>query len=647
MRQRPLRALAVATAVLGGVLAATAPASGAEPQFEHLRPGQNAQLVERLPVNVVLLGYDAPEVDAGALRAALPATSEPIVRSRAGYGIREEVGITYRYDYTVRSTGKTYENRFFSELKRLSSAAPLTLFQQEYNDQQANAEVVEDNHTIDAPSVERWLAMNPPKGIDTRRNTVFLIDWSDRADFEHHVYTKTGEPDPDTGYDFGKERDSRKLIAWGGTTADDEETGLGSTRRVWFHDASAGPESWAGSWNVDDADLDGDGAPDYRIPPVWEYGAGKYRAAAALTGDLARLVRFVALDLLFTPSPLYPVDLPTPDGTLPETINLDSNTYEGNPAINASRDFVTRPLVLRELRELLPRKELSYDSQDLPFRGNARRCYVGFLADESCYPQLGYPSFANLFLQNTFQLGRTQDDQDTVDYELPIFNYSLPDTLDAPFLGFADDDYRTGTQSYVFNLISKDIIESGYGLSTTIIHEVGHHVGLSHPHDGFDDPSDTDFGPSGDFFFAWAGDEVNSMMSYIDLNWDFSQFDRDNMDRFQAAAQVEEANRLAAQALAGDTPAQSYDELRRADQFVGDAQAALARHDYRQANLAAHAAYVAATEGAEEGGASAPMTAAVSPEQAAASREAGAVHEDQGIGDFIDSLQPSGPRDNP
>ena len=648
MRPRPLRTLAVATAVVGGLLAAsTAPASGSEPQFQHLRPGQDAQLVERLPVNVVLLGYDAAEVDSGALRAALPAASKPIVRSRSAYGLREEVGITYRYDYHVQSTGTDYEDRFFAELKRLSSRAPLTLFQELYNDQESNAKVVRKNHTIDAPSVEKWLAMNPPSSIDTRENTVFLIDWSDRDDFEHHVYTKTGEPDPDTGYDFGKERDSRKLIAWGGTTADDEETGLGSTRRVWFHDASAGPESWAGSWNVDDADLDGDGEPDYRIPPVWEYGPGKYRAASALTGDLAKLVRFVAIDLLFTPSPLYPVDLPTPDGTLPETINLDSNTYEGNPDINASRDYVTRPLVLGELRELLPRKELSYDSQDLPFRGDARRCYVGFLQDESCYPQLGYPSFANLFLQNTFQLRRTQDDQGTVDYELPIFNYSLPDRLDAPFLGFADDDYRTGTQSYVFNLLSDDIIEAGYGLSTTIIHEVGHHVGLSHPHDGYDGPSDQDFGPTGEFFFAWAGDEVNSMMSYIDVNWDFSQFDRDNMDRFQAAAQVEEANRLAAQALAGYTPRRSYEELRRADQFIGEAKAALARHDYRAANVAAHAAYVAASAGAEDSGAQASMTTAVSPEQAPASREAEEVHDGEGIGDFIDSLEPSGPRDNP
>ena len=646
LRTRPVRTLAAVTAVLGGMLVAgTAPASGAEPQFQHLQPGGQPQLEEKLPVNVVLLGYEAPQVDAGALRDALPATSEPIVRSRSWYGVREEVGITYRYDYHVQSTGKSYEDRFFAELKELSTRAPLTAYQQLYNRQKANSVDVRGNHLIDAPTVEKWLADNPPEGIDTSENTVYLIDWEGRDDFEHHVYTKTGEPDPDTGFDFGANRESRKVIAWGGTTADDEETGLGSTKRVWFHDASAGPESWAGSWNVDDEDLDGDGEPDYRIPPVWEYGPGRYRPTSALTGDLAKLVRFVAVDLLFTPSPIYPVDLPTADGELAESINLDSNTYEGNEDINASRDLVTRPLVLDELRELLPEKQLSYDSQDLPFTGAARRCYLGFLDGTSCYPKLGYPSYANLFLQNTFQLDRTQDDQGTVDYELPIFNYSLKG-LDAPFLGTADDDYQTGTQSYVFNLVSPEIVASGYGLSTTIIHEVGHHLGLSHPHDGYDSAGDVDLSPTGDYFFVWAGDEVNSMMSYIDLNWDFSQFDRDNMDRWQAAAEVEAANRLAEAALDGESPAKAYDALRRADRLVGQAEAALAAHHYPAANTAAHAAYVAAQQAAQQAGASTSSIESVpGPEQSSAAVQAEDVHDS---GDeFIDSLSPTSPRSQP
>ena len=98
---------------------------------------------------------------------------------------------------------------------------------------------------------------------------------------------------------FAIERDSRKLIAWGGTTPDDEETGLGSLHRIWFYDLSAGPEGWTDNWNVDDD-------YGYRMPPVWEYGnmAG-YRPFDNLSGDLGKVTRYVGIDLLFTTSPLY------------------------------------------------------------------------------------------------------------------------------------------------------------------------------------------------------------------------------------------------------------------------------------------------------------------------------------------------------
>ena len=59
-----------------------------------------------------------------------------------------------------------------------------------------------------------------------------------------------------------------------------------------------------------------------------------------------------------------------------------------------------------------------------------------------------------------------------------------------------------------------------------------------------------DYGPEGDFYFAWAGDESNSMMSYVDLNWDFSQFDRDNFNRFHAAGYIVNANAIAEDVLA-------------------------------------------------------------------------------------------------
>jgi len=144
------------------------------------------------------------------------------------------------------------------------------------------------------------------------------------------------------GFNFGEERDSRKLIAWGGTTADDEESGLGSTERIWFHDLSAGPDSFTDNWNVDDPDLTGDRVEDYRLPPIWEYyAADGYRDESKLTGDHSKVSRYVALDLMFTSSPLYPPQF-TPR-LLPRRINLDVNTVEGLPGVNASRRNLTPP----------------------------------------------------------------------------------------------------------------------------------------------------------------------------------------------------------------------------------------------------------------------------------------------------------------
>jgi hypothetical protein len=154
------------------------------------------------------------------------------------------------------------------------------------------------------------------------------------------VYTKIGEPDPDTQFDFGL-LESRKLIAWGGTTPDDEESGLGTLARIWFYDLSAGPEAWSGNWNVDDADLDGDGSLDYRMPPVWEYGsAAGYRPFNDLSGDLGKVVRFVAINLLFTTSPLFNPALSAPK--LPSTVKLNLHLYQGDPNADG-RDWINAP----------------------------------------------------------------------------------------------------------------------------------------------------------------------------------------------------------------------------------------------------------------------------------------------------------------
>jgi hypothetical protein len=371
--------------------------------YQNLQPGRRADLNERVPVNFVFVGYERADVDIGGFIGGLPKEYKPVVRSeylqtkpfQKDSVKKSLLGLNYTYGYNTFFTDSSYEDRLFRYLSRIAKPAPLSDFQKLYNGndekfcddppdltpgtpgnpamcQKNGVRDIKNNYHIDAPSVEQWLAQNAPAGVDTNRNTVFFINWwgdgtKPREGFKHHVYTKTDEPDPDTGFNFGEERDSRKLIAWGGTTADDEESGLGSTERIWFHDLSAGPDSFTDNWNVDDPDLTGDRVEDYRLPPIWEYYAAEgYRDESKLTGDLSKVSRYVAIDLMFTSSPLYPPQF-TPR-LLPSRINLDVNTVEGWPGVNASRRYLTPSLVLDEIGEL-HRVPYSMDQQDLAYKG--------------------------------------------------------------------------------------------------------------------------------------------------------------------------------------------------------------------------------------------------------------------------------------
>jgi hypothetical protein len=578
-----MRSFVVATAVAAAILGAPAVAVAGG---DGLEPGGLTDFDERVTVNVVFVGFDERDVPWKAVQRELPSRGGPIVRSRAFYGIDEPLGLDYSYDYRPYYTSRSWEDSFFSYLSSIAVAKPLTEWQQAYN-AQAGVLDVTSNRWIDAPAVEKRLIDTAPHGVDTRTPTIFFINWHGRSDFRFHVYSKVGEPDPDTGKDFGLVEDDRKIVAWGGTSPDDEETGLGrrGVHRVWFYDLSAGPEAWGGNFDITNPDLDGDEVPDYRIPVSWEYG--HYRPKALLPVDLGLVIRYVGLDLLFTSSPLYPPYFTADD--LPDRVDLDVNTVEGLAGVDASREFIKRDLFFQEERELPAGFSLSQDYQDLPFSGDFRRCFEGEFPlppaqPFSCFPKTGLPPDANLFLAGAFNQRRFLGGDG--DYEAGLINYS---TANAPTpLGYADDNWLDGTQSGVFSFVSPGIVAAGYGLTTTMIHEYGHHSSMSHPHDGYDPVSGVDFEPTGDYFFAWLGDESNSMMSYIDVNWDFSQFDRDNSARHHAAGYALVANRVAADILRDRDRRRAANDLEAADRSLRRAQGALEGHDYN--GMLAHAA---------------------------------------------------------
>jgi hypothetical protein len=539
-------------------------ASRSSNKLQTLAAGQFRSLDQIMPVNIVMVGYEqgssAQNINESHLRAQLPQRYETFNRDAAFYldqngkPIKERIGIKFRYRYNVRYANNSFENNFFKYLSSIAIAKPLTLFQTGYNCQfvpdaqnppcttpaKNVTKTVKDNAWIDGPKVEKWLVEHGGDvGINTTVPTVYLINWYGRSDFKFHVYTKTDEPDPDTGYNFGEIRASRKMIAWGGTSADD---GLGRLGRVWFHDLSAGPEAKTSNWDITNADLDADKVLDYRMPPIWEYGSKKktYRSFNDLSGDLGKIVRNVAINLLFTTSPIYrPAITPT---VLPETVRLNVQVYQGLPGLDG-RTLIKPDLMIKNLTELQPRNNFKVALEPRTYSSPIRAAYECVATNTTCYPdKLGGIPFASLFINNLASLPKVLNNRK--DYEVPIFAYTVDDSVPLPFLGLADDDWATATQSMIYAVDSPSAIGLGYGLTTTIVHEVGHHVGMSHPHDGYDAETDTDYGTTGAGYYSWAGDESNSIMSYLDLNTGFSQFDFDNMNRYLTATYINQANLL-------------------------------------------------------------------------------------------------------
>ena len=114
---------------------------------------------------------------------------------------------------------------------------------------------------------------------------------------------------------------------------------------------------------------------------------------------------------------------------------------------------------------------------------------------------------------------------------------------------------------------------------------------MSHPHDGYDSTTGIDFGPSGDFYYAWSGDESNTVMNYLAVNGDFGQFDRDNLNRVMAAAYLNQANAVLARVYASARAGRATALLLAADADAAAAVAAFQASDWEGALFSAKAAY--------------------------------------------------------
>src|SRR5262249_20201695 len=136
------------------------------------------------------------------------------------------IGNSFDYNYNIVYAGQTFEDAYFNYLPTIGVPCSVTVFQQFYNTQHSRSLEIKDNTCIEATLAEKWLAEHAPAmiGVDTTKYTIFLVNWYGRPDFRIHTYAPFGypDPDPDTGLVLAY-RQSREMIAWGGTTPDDQQ----------------------------------------------------------------------------------------------------------------------------------------------------------------------------------------------------------------------------------------------------------------------------------------------------------------------------------------------------------------------------------------------------------------------------------------
>ena len=586
---------AAAAAVLAGLIlppaqpAAAGARAGSVVHFATIQPGQHPALHLATPVNLVFVGYQPSTVDLHRILSQLPAHGDPLVRFPNFFGITKDVGLRYDYHYSVRFTGKAFDDAFFGYLSSIAKVGPIDYYQKLYNEQQHNAlDVGPTTAYIDANATEAWLENQSQGrlGIAADQYTVFLVNWYGRADFQFHDYYHLGNIDPATGFDYGRLSESLTR-AWGGNSGP-----------TWFYDLSAGPDWDDNSYNVDTADLDRNGEPDYRIPPIWEYGnTSAYRPFTDLSGDLAKVIRYDAIDILFTPSPIY-----DPAATVPSpgsVKRIEADVFEGDPP-NNGLSHIFAGIIQNNAQALEPYYGVTASVTDQPLADGVLDAYniaAGISNAPGCsdFTTFGPLGFPEAELDCYFRDHRAQYfPASPGDAVIPVADFTVPQ-YPFPFIGSTDPDFQTGEPTFIteFDVAPPPGYITLYPMIETTIHETGHFVGLSHPHDGYDSTSGIDFNPEGAFNFSWDSDESATPMSYLPNGGSltFDRFDRDNMSRWQVGRLLDLADTDAAAILSGNHSPQIDAQLAEADADFSRAVAALHQSDWLAAATAAVAGY--------------------------------------------------------
>ncbi len=530
-------------------------------------------LKDKVDINVVFVGFDSDRIDIQLLESLLPETYTPINRYPTFYNPEnpEYLGIKFELKYHFEFAQEDFAEDLFDYINSIGYLGAPTLIQEWYNAEPGALLTITENLWVPAEPVEMWLLENMDRTEDLEGYTLFFLDGYTNGYLTFHTYY-FDEPDFDTGHPFGL-RHSRQMIAFGGKNG-----------RVWFYDPSAGPEYWSDNWAPElywNPDLQAK-------PPIWHHAAHE-DPVWRLSVDLAEVTRFIATNLLFTPSTLY-------RPLLESKIHINVVMFENATDVGYwGKDWFDPEIVEQVYEDFEPHKEwrVTFSDRNLMDYPWLNTIFKNFAEGN---PSLYFPSFPDArldfyiyyFLDVGLDPFLDEEASEWADYTIPVFAYAVTDDQMGVWwglLGYADDDWTTGTQTFINAFNTPYITSIGYGFTSTIIHEVGHHVGCSHPHDGYDSEYDLHYSGSGYFYFVWSGDDVYSTMNYMANVGHFGVFDRDELYRNEGAMYMKAVKEMKLEINMDELSPQDKRDVRKALEYWERAKSAFKVMEYYELML--------------------------------------------------------------
>ncbi|MEM2122706.1 MAG: hypothetical protein QXE79_03625 [Candidatus Bathyarchaeia archaeon] len=486
-----------------------------------------------LDIQIIFIGFEEEDVDLEYLNWNNPSYKYQSVLI-PGVG----TGVMFRFNYAYRFASENFQDSFIDFLTSIgveeymrdqlwNYSFKFTHFGVSLNYTTFEADAV--NTFYDADAVEEWLINNVEEvGVDTERYTLVIADLygkipsttpdqfdsaisGEEALLTPHFYNIT-KIDRDLGY----RSIGRWMTAWGGDS------------RLFFIDLSAGPSPSTGELPIQLA------VHANRLDEASPY------FKAWLTQYLSDYIYGVVYNL-FAPDLLYPLNFA--DSYRIDILMLD-NRSSPDPRLEESLNI---DLIKESLEELLPFAEVMVEVRfgalsDYPelekvvciSTSQSRGVQADFPPDK-VYP----PNFVDArplyewlsedgegHLKDLFEARR-----DERVYDIPVLVFALQRDFNLAFT-FKDWISRDiwGAALYDVALISHSEYDlkageypltgivsqpgKGYGFTQTVIHEVGHMLGLNHP-----------------FLYDQVEDFTDSVMAYYPDRYHFSQFEVDALLR--------------------------------------------------------------------------------------------------------------------